>query len=113
MSSQKNLNRTNLIKKIISYEDVTDQAFAELSSYEWDFDGNPVSFGAQDIRHILKLYLDKKISAQDIDKWANFLECRDDVEPHVSIAEILFELANPDIQGELTEARAKALLLKL
>lgn len=113
MNNEKNLNRINLIKKVISYEDVTDQIFAKLSSYEWDFDGNPVLFGAQDIKRVLKLYLDQRITARDIDKWANFIECRDDVEPHESIAEILFELANPDIQGALTETRAKALLLEL
>jgi hypothetical protein len=106
-------NRIKLIKKIISYKDVTDKIFADLLSYKWDFEENPALLDANDIARVLKLYLDQKITAQDIEKWANFLECRDDVHAHESIADILFELANPDIEGELTESRAKSILLEL
>lgn len=113
MPNEKDKNRINLIKRVISYQNITDKIFDELTSSEWDFDGTPALLNTEDIAHVLTLYLDKEITKQDIEKWANFLECRDDVHAHESIANILFELANPDIEGELTAERAKSILLKL
>ncbi len=113
MTQENNAGRLNLLKDFINYKDTSDKIQHDIQSYLWDFEGKPALLGAKDIARVLKLYLEQKITARDIGRWANFLECRDDVHAHESIADILFELANPDIEGELTEARAKSILLEL
>lgn len=106
-------DRIELLNKIIKYQDVSDSIFQYISLYPWDYTGQPTLISANDISYVLNLYIEQKTTSVDIEKWANFLECRDDVDADKIISEIIFELANPDVQGALTVSRAKSILLSL
>ncbi|WP_407267353.1 hypothetical protein [Tenacibaculum maritimum] len=47
-------------------------------------------------------------------KWANLIECREDIDFELdTFQEYIFEIANPEINGELTKERIKEIILDL
>ena len=77
----------------------------ELSQYSWD--SEPVLIiNKQDFLSVLNLYILDEIDIEDMTNWANALECRDDLDfEDEELQEIIFELANPEINGEITKER--------
>jgi len=46
--------------------------------------------------------------------WANVIECRDDLDFELEeMQEIIFDLASPEINGEITKERLQAVIDKL
>lgn len=106
--------RVKLLNQIISYQNISDSIFQDVYAYPWDYDGEgAATLSTKDVKHILNLYLNESIQADDVHKWAEFLECRDDVDYDNTIIEILFELANPDINGKITPKGAELILQKI
>ncbi len=112
-----NQKRMNLLIKVINSEENFLEAMAELREYDWDFNETPAIIQRSAFKNILLLYIEGKLSAEKIYEWANFLELREDVDflekDEPLLSEILHELANPDLEGDLTSTRAKAIIAKL
>jgi hypothetical protein len=85
----------------------------ELSQYSWD--SEPILIiNKQDFLNVLNTYIVDKIDTEDIIKWANALECRDDLSfEDEELQEIIFELANPEINGEITKERLQKIINNL
>ncbi len=60
----------------------------------------------------MKRYLAGEISTQEVEDWANLIECRDDI-GYEDVADVLHILANPLITYELTPAVAAQLIEEL
>ena len=55
---------------------------------------------------MLKEFIDKNTYFEDIENWANVIECRVDFGFEVEkMQEIIFELANPEIQEKISKER--------
>jgi len=97
--------REELIRKIIAFEDEIDQHIKEISEYDWDSDVELVILSKSDMENILQKFNAGEISKRQLDEWANFIECRDDMgfeEPRrETLREIIHWLANPDLGYEL------------
>jgi hypothetical protein len=69
------------------------------------------------ITEALNRYLNGSVSAKDVEKWADAVEGRDDIEyaggQEKTISELLSVLSNPEINGPLTLAAAMTLLAGL
>jgi len=79
--------------------------------YGWGSEEKLVSLSAEDVSPVLERFVSGKISEGDIEAWANALECREDVDfssKNVFLA--IHFLANPDLEGKLTNEAAKKLL---
>lgn len=89
-------------------EDLADLC-AKLFNVEWNF-----KLGRWALVTLLRRYLAGQASTENMVDLANALEMNERVnvdEPmDVAINDVLFELANPEINGALTEAKAKALI---
>lgn len=77
--------------------------------------GHQVEFDIDDIIAILERYLQNELTADDVAAWANALASREDIDFAVAeddgvLLDILDELANPLIEGELTPEKAKDLI---
>ena len=58
------------------------------------------------IANILNRVIDKEISYELLEEWANLIECREDIGYEDEILqEIIFELANPCLYGEIDERK--------
>lgn len=58
------------------------------------------------LTHALSLFINNEITASDLEDWANAIEVRDDIQAYDSrdprVSAILFDLANPVLQGPIT-----------
>ena len=66
------------------------------------------------IANILNSVIDKEISYDLLEEWANLIECREDIGYEDEILqEIIFELANPCLYGEIDEEKICMILDKI
>ncbi len=86
----------------------------EISSFPWDSEEELIEINSSHLSSVIKGYLEDKVELETLVKWANMIECRDDIgfgnEYH---QEVIFELANPEINGETTKDSLKETLAKL
>jgi hypothetical protein len=79
---------------------------AELRAHGWDAPAPLATLTKADIISILDRYLSGDLTPQQVTDWADLVECREDIElPEagaVSISEAVFQLANPNLRGEIT-----------
>lgn len=83
-----------------------------LAKYDWDFAEELVQLKKHHVVTVLQRFIAGKVSAEEVEDWANLIECRDDV-GYEEVAEILHVLANPDITYELTQELAANLIEEL
>ena len=68
----------------------------------------------QDFTNIFKKCINNEISFETLVSWANAIECRDDLDFEVEeMQEIVFELANPEINGEIRKERLQEIINEL
>jgi hypothetical protein len=95
-----------------------DQPLAELEAAldSFDGDGDPVvTLTRKDIAAIIHRYLGGLLHAAEVERWANLIECREDIafEPRHEpvVADAIFDLANPDLQRSLADISTDILSL--
>lgn len=60
---------------------------------------------------VLKRCIENEISVEDLENRANAIECRDDLDfEDVEMQEIIFELASPEINGEISKERLQEII---
>ena len=68
----------------------------------------------RDLSVVLERFVGESMSATEVAEWADFLELRDDVDYDLELVkEVVHELANPVLEGALTQERARILLAAL
>jgi hypothetical protein len=59
-----------------------------------------------DLINVMNFYINNKITASDFMEWANLIEGREDIDYETEykdeINNIVYQIANPDINGEIT-----------
>ena len=94
-----------------------DSLMRDISVFDWDYEGDPVILDKDILKEVLLKFINGNLSLNDLYKWADFLELREDVDyPEGEtdiVSETMNDLANPSLQGEITKARAQAILSKL
>lgn len=80
---------------------------ARLAQFGFDNTDEPLTLEPSHLRHALTLFLDNRISASDLEEWANQIETRDDLRVYDTddeiIASIICDLASPTLQGIITD----------
>lgn len=83
----------------------------ELSQYTWDLEDPILTISKQDFVNVLNRCIENEFSFEDLIYWANIIECRDDLDFEVEkIQEKIFELANPEINGEIITERLQEII---
>lgn len=90
---------------------------SSLNENVWDSEVELVTLTRQDIANVLSRFLDHKLSATDLEDWADAIEGRDEIgfeEGHEDLLkDIIFELANPEIHEPLTHQLVVEMLERL
>lgn len=111
------LDRFEVLNDLISFRRPAVDLSEELSQFDWDYDGEPVVVCASDVRAILEGFISNQFSAKDVKEWANLIECREDLDYEDGksevIEEIIYVLANPVLQGEITKQSVESFLAQL
>lgn len=107
-------SRTEVLRDLVLLQGNIDSLENELSKFSWDSDLPLYSISSEDFIFVLKRIINDEISFDALINWANALECRDDLEfKNEAIQEIIFELANPEINGDATKERLQEIVNEL
>lgn len=111
------MKRIDLLNKLINFDDDIDSVNAKLATFGWDSNEDFVILKKQHLLKVLNKFLNGEIDQNDIVGWAEAIECREDIgfdlENKNMLSQIIFDLANPGVVGELSKVEAKALMEKL
>lgn len=107
-------NRKDILTDLFFFKVNLSELKIELSQYSWDIEERILIISKQDFSNVLKRGIENEIAFEDIVSWANAIECRDDIGFEVEeIQEVVFELANPEINGEITKERLSEIITEL
>jgi hypothetical protein len=107
-------SRKELLKDLALLQDSIEVLEQELSQYPWDIEKPLFKVSVEDFSNVLKRSISNEIRFEALTNWANAIECRDDIEfENEEIHEIIFELANPEINGEITKERLSEIIILL
>ena len=100
--------RVKALRSIIELDDQFNESITLLTKLNFDSQ-ELTECTIDDVRKIMMRFDDAEIAMEKVEKWANTLECRDDIKMSGTVVEILSLLANPEIHGS-PMSRARALL---
>ena len=98
-------DRKQLLLDLIFLRGKTQDIKKELSKYSWDSVSPILKIDTQSMIFVLTKYIKGDMSTDELEEWANLVECRDDIEIPSVIQEFIFELANPEINGDITKKK--------
>lgn len=107
-------NRMEILNSLILLQGDIKVLKKELSQYPWDIDKPLLMINVYDLSKVLKRVINNEIDFETLINWANEIECREDLEfANETIQEIIFELANPEINGEINKERLSEIITLL
>lgn len=99
-------DRKEILSNLIYYDKSLDDIKTKLKNFSWDCETPLIIMNNLHLSSVLKRCIEGHISVGEIVDWANTIECRDDIDFQSSqIQEIVFQLASPEINGEITKMR--------
>lgn len=111
------MNRFDVLRELLAFSKPVAVLSNSLAKFDWDYEGEPRVVIASQIQVVLKRFLAGEYSAEELENWANLIECREDLEfeevKHGAIENVIYCLANPALQGEITPESCKELLATL
>lgn len=108
------MNRFEVLQELIAFSKPIESLSNNLSRFDWDYEGEPLVISASQVRSVLRRFLDGKYTSEELEEWANLIECREDLEfeqeKHKAIENTIYHLANPELQGKITSDSCEKLL---
>ncbi|MFY8274760.1 hypothetical protein AAEU32_11615 [Pseudoalteromonas sp. SSDWG2] len=105
------MNRSHALEQIVTFGNQKDEAYGELIKFGYDAGKAYFVVTKAVLAKILHMYLAQQISSDELEMWANFIECRDDIDYEI-VEDFIYSLANPSLMGEIThETIAKMVTL--
>lgn len=106
--------REKILQDLISFtEDIT-KLQLELSHYPWDVENSIVVVTNSGVYNVLSNFKTNNLSMNKLEDWANAIESRDDVEfESEKLKEIINQIANPALYGQLSHAQLKKFMQML
>lgn len=105
-------NRKNILNNLIHLNGNLNEIQIELSTFPWDINEPIVTITKNVLYSVLNKCIEHEITLTELENWANLIECRDDIDfENNEIQEIIFELANLEINGQITLLRLKEIAI--
>jgi hypothetical protein len=109
------MNKRNIaLDALLRFEQPIDRLEASLAGFPWDAVAEVAWLSSTHITSVLNRFLTGRISAVEVEAWANAIEGRDDIgldrENEQLLRRLVHELANPLLTQPLTRERAIDLL---
>jgi len=111
MQNERKYVLNNIVKFNKSIYDLEE----EIKKFTWDWDDKELLLiKKKDILSVLKRFTKNELTSKDIENWANLIECREDLAfDEDNIKEVIYILANPYLEGELTDEFCKKLINRI
>ena len=104
--------RTSALQALVECRLPLGAAIARVRSFGWDSDEDLVTLRASHVMAVLRRFLAGELSADHVEVWADGLEVREDIGFAGDTLDLIFRLANPDMNGAITPSVAEALIAK-
>jgi hypothetical protein len=108
--------RTDWLTELLALTCSPDDAAGALASFAWDSEAL-VQLRRVHVSKALRGFLARAYTAAEVERWAEVVEGRDDIgfDPAdaTALREVIFELASPELEGVLTDERARTLLRRV
>lgn len=109
--SEPNVDRQRVLRSLLELNRTLESVLGELVGISWDADEEVVILHPEHVIEVLKRFQGGRLRAEDVERWANAIEGRDDIGVEVAsrvvLNEAIFDLANPKLQGALTREVAE------
>ncbi len=107
------MNRAESLIQIITFGEFKEQAFSVLSKCGMGHqDDDLVEVSDAILATVLQKFISGSISEDELEEWALFIECRDDINSDKNEGYI-YALANPELMGAITIEKIHKMLLIL
>jgi hypothetical protein len=107
----------DVLEDLVQFLRPLDLLEIELKQLPWDNYSSLVVLKREHIISVLQRYLLNEITSQDIEDWANLIECREDLTYErpfeEEIKESIYKLANPILEGVLNFEMSRAIIHNL
>jgi hypothetical protein len=104
------ISRADVLRKLLECSSPLEEIAAELRNFPSDSEERVFVVTAAHLRIILDRFLSGDLTAQQVERWANLIECREDIEfeggRFGEPREVLNELANPLLTEPLSKDSA-------
>lgn len=111
------MSRQYILKNLVEFSKPIVELTNDLSSLTWDYDGKPFVIHTNQVLEVLNRYISGNLSSEEIESWANLIECREDINfekgKQVILEKIIYQLANPVLEGKITPNLCKEMILKI
>ena len=105
--------RRQVVTGLVDLSISPERALESLEAFPWDCESELVTLTREHLREVLRRFLSREYSVDQVAAWAGAIECRDDIGVQSQdLIDTVFDLANPLVNGELTREKAGALLAK-
>jgi hypothetical protein len=106
--------RKDILSDLLEFNSPLNGIQEELNRYPWDIEEPLIILAKRHIVSTLQKAVNGILSFEEIENWANAIECREDIEfENEKVKEIIFELANPELHSKLTIERLKRTIQSL
>jgi len=99
------IERRQLLIELIEYRKSPAELSNALSAFDWDCNKELVQLEKKHLLAVLGQYVNGKLSAMEVEDWANTIECREDID-YNEVANVIHILANPSLTHSLTKSLA-------
>ncbi len=103
------MNRVEALEQIITFGEHRNQAFGVLASFGFDCELELFEVNNEILKVVLNKYLSNFIDSDELEEWANFIECRDDIN-YEKVEGFIYALANPELMGEISHNKIRKML---
>jgi hypothetical protein len=100
------MEREQVLSALVRFSEPLSALEHSIEGLSWDSTEELMTLTAQHVRSVLDRFLDQELSAQDVERWANLLECREDIAVEGGrggpTGTVLHALANPRLSEILS-----------
>ncbi|KKO46416.1 hypothetical protein WG68_06535 [Arsukibacterium ikkense] len=111
MKNLNEMNRKKVLLNLLEYSDSLEDIMLSLRDYSWDFEGESIVIHKKHVLNAINLFMNGSISKEDLERWANLIECREDLISDEAdafiIDKIIYQLANPVLEGDINYEKCK------
>lgn len=108
--TDKTRSRITVLRELIQLDGDIACIENELKAFPWDVDAPLLIVTRADIIRVLDASLQGAIDLNELEQWANVVECRDDIDyEQQELQDAVFMLANPVLHGAITRESLIAL----
>lgn len=107
-------SRALILADIVQIKSDLNNLKTEINKYPWDSEKALVFISKEDFTYIFNRALASEITFDTVEEWANIIECRDDIAYESQMLKnLIFELANPYLNGEINKAKLEEIVNRL